>query len=185
MIGLFLISSLWFPVVWFYCKSKSTLCISSVTGYIDGIPFFLSHNADYVSKYTSYDYISVRFEYFGSFYIYVQSGFDFYWPPSELSDVNPPCFSSAILSYKYIDSEQIKYANVLNTLHEFSGPNQDFFGKPFDFRWMFPCHKEYTFAELRIVDSNDFSYTIDILTNTEVNGLDNSLHDIARIQLSV
>ena len=184
MIAIFFISTLWIPAVWFLYKQNTKLYIYSVTGYIDGIPFFLSHNINYVSKLLSYDYISVRFKYFDKFFIYTETGDNFCWPNSFLYE-SLPMFSSAKLSYRYKDSVQIKYANVFDSFLEFAGPNQDFFGKPFDFRWMFPCYKEYDFAELRIVDLNDFSYTIDILTNTEVNGLDNSLYEIAKIQLSV
>jgi hypothetical protein len=59
--------------------------------------------------------------------------------------------------------------DVTEIVKKYSGPNDDFFGNPFNMCWIFPEYKENNKqALLRLYTENKVQHTIDLLTNEEI-----------------
>lgn len=73
--------------------------------------------------------------------------------------------------------------DVTEIVKKYSGPNDDFFGNPFNMSWIFPEYKETNKqACLKIYSENKIQHTIDLLTNEEIVDPDDtedteSMHD--------
>jgi len=70
--------------------------------------------------------------------------------------------------------------NVTEIVKKYSGPNDDFFGNPFNMCWIFPEYKENNKqAYLKLYSENKVQHTIDLITNEEIQNDNDDSYDNA------
>lgn len=164
MITLYILATLWLPVV-FYLAYLDT--IDGVTG-----TYGLSNktwnrlNIETVSIFKSrYDAIKVEFTRNKEQYTYIAHSDQFVWPLHR--EEEHEWIAKAVLktSLNGIYAE----TNCTDILKEHAGPSEDFFNVEYDFAWVFPslAQDAYDTCELLIWDFQNVEHVINLKTNEE------------------
>ena len=175
MISLMIFATLFIPFFYFIkLRSKKTLEIISIAGFTKTNPdstTIETFNEDSLNSIQNiYERVVIKLHYDDKSYKYTCLTKDLKLP-IQIQDKKQTFISKA-----EIICENNTY-DVTSIIKTYSGPNDDFFGNPFNMCWIFPEYKENNKQSyLKIYNENKLQRTIDLLTNEEI--VDNNSNDL-------
>ena len=199
MIALMMLATLWIPLVAYMFWKKAKNIVTNVYGYTsENTKQSLSTDISAESlrslkEKELFDRIEIRINVQDEEYIYTGAPEELQWPPPHVSDElklkdidGLSWISKAELLCTSHDNGVEHNTDVLREIERYAGPMGDFFNTKFDFGWIFPKQTDieiYKSAELHLSDTNGFEYSIDLLTNEEINGLDDIMSNMCGVRL--